>query len=150
MVGRRSPSLCLWGHHQFSSPNISSSPSSSFFFFFFSLLATSQHMKVPGQRSDPSCRCNLYCSYSNASSFNPLFWARDQTCVLELLRHHWFCCITETTPSSLSYVHFSISSKVNQGQRTCFGQWKVSMGTIYKFQVGALKQRLEGEDKMAE
>ena len=50
-------------------------------FFFFSFLATPWHMEFPGQGSDPSHSCNLYCCCNNARSFNPLCRAGDQTCV---------------------------------------------------------------------
>ena len=38
-------------------------------------------MEFPGQGSDPSHSCNLYCCCNNARSFNPLCRAGDQTCV---------------------------------------------------------------------
>ena len=36
--------------------------------------------KLPGQRLDQSCSCDLCHSCSNAGSFNPLHQARDWTC----------------------------------------------------------------------
>ena len=36
--------------------------------------------KFPGQGLNLSYSCNLHRSCGNAASFNPLRWARDQTC----------------------------------------------------------------------
>ena len=51
---------------------------------FSSFLAAPWHMEFQGQRADPSCSCDLCCSYGNAGSFNLLLWVRDWTCDLVL------------------------------------------------------------------
>ena len=54
--------------------------------FFFSFLAAPLHMEFLSQESDLSRSCDLSHShsYSNTVSLNPLFWARDRTCILVL------------------------------------------------------------------
>ena len=59
--------------------------------FFFLFWPPPWHVEFQGQGSDPSH------SYSNARSFNPLCWARDQTCVPVLQRHHQSHCTTSET-----------------------------------------------------
>ena len=62
----------------------------------FLFLAASRHMDFPGQESDPSPSCNLYCSYGNAGFFNPPCQTKDQTCILALQRHCQSCCTVGT------------------------------------------------------
>ena len=69
-----------------------------FGFFFLPFLTTLQHIKFPGQGSDPSCSCNLFCNCGNIRSFNPLCWAGDGTCILLLQRHCPSCCATTGIP----------------------------------------------------
>ena len=79
------------------------------FFFFFSFCFLFWHMEFPGQGLDPSHRCNLCYSHGNAKSFNPLFRARDWTCVLTLQR----CCqshcatVEPIVPQWEIYDHFN-------------------------------------------
>ena len=51
-----------------------------------------QYVDLLGQGSDPRLSCSLCLSCGNARSFNPLHWARDQTCILVLQRHCPACC----------------------------------------------------------
>ena len=53
-------------------------------FFFFSFLAAPRHMEFLGQGSDLSCGFHLHHNCGNARSLNPLYRARDRTCVLVL------------------------------------------------------------------
>lgn len=68
--------------------------------FFFSFLAAPLHMEFLSQESDLSRNCDLSHShsYSNTVSLNPLFWARDRTCILVLQTHSRSCFTTGGTP----------------------------------------------------
>ena len=64
------------------------------FTYFFPLLASPRHMEFLGQVSDTSCACNLCHSCSKTGSSNPMYRARDWTCILgaaerpQILLHH--------------------------------------------------------------
>ena len=63
-------------------------------FLAFSFLATPQHMEFPGQGSDPSSSCYL----RQRQILNPLYQAKDQTCIPALKRYLWSPCATAETP----------------------------------------------------
>ena len=73
--------------------------------FVFSFLAIPRHMEFLGQGSGLRHSCDLCSSCSNTGSFNPLFQARNQTCILVLQRHHHSCCPTVGTLGQFLYMH---------------------------------------------
>ena len=66
-------------------------------------------MEFPGQGSDPSHSCNLRYSCGNTGFFNPLGWVRNQTCILALERHHWYCCTTAGFPTPSFFTAWRVS-----------------------------------------
>ena len=126
-------SVDVWS--EFSRENISSEIpqdkySLRFFFvlFVFSFLVVPWHMEFLGQEPDLSCRCHLSHCCRSAGSFNPLCWAGNRTCVLEMAPSHGapvgtVCPPLDETPPSPSDVGSSLShlSPGEVSQTPCVG-----------------------------
>ena len=79
-----------------------------FNFLIFNFLAAGSIWSSQGQGSDQSCSCELSLSSSTAAIqhrktqlFNPLYWTREQTCILLLPRCCPSCCTTVGAPKIL-------------------------------------------------
>ena len=99
-----------------------------FFFFFFGLFkgSTRSIWRVPGQRSNQSCKllayvratatpdpshvCDLHHSLRQGRILNPLSEARDQTCNLMIPRWICFHCYMMGTPIQLLFMDYIFST----------------------------------------
>ena len=70
--------------------------------FFFTFFVTPWHMEFPGQELVLIPKLQLW----QHQIFNPLCWARDETCVPVLPRCHPSRCTTLETPVIISLTHY--------------------------------------------